>query len=130
MEEPPVVLVVEDEELIQNILKDALDSGGFGVVLASVGEEAIKLLGAEKSKYRALVTDVNLGRDKLTGWEVARHAREIDPHLAVVYMTGDSATDWTSQGVPHSILLNKPFAPAQLLTAVAQLLNVGGSNTV
>jgi hypothetical protein len=38
-------------------------------------------------------------------------------------MTGAAAEEWTSQGVPHSILLQKPFAPAQLVTAVSQLLN-------
>jgi hypothetical protein len=39
------------------------------------------------------------------------------------YLSGDSAEDWTSKGVPHSIMLPKPFAPAQLVTAVSQLLN-------
>jgi hypothetical protein len=34
-------------------------------------------------------------------------------------MTGTSADDYGSQGVPNSILLNKPFAPAQLVTAVS-----------
>jgi hypothetical protein len=38
-------------------------------------------------------------------------------------MTCASADQWTSQGVPNSILLHKPFAPAQLMTAVSQLLN-------
>lgn len=38
-------------------------------------------------------------------------------------MTGAAADEWASHGVPNSILLTKPFAPAQLVTAVAQLLN-------
>jgi two-component system, cell cycle response regulator CpdR len=38
-------------------------------------------------------------------------------------MTGAADDAWTSQGVPNSILLQKPFAPAQLVTAVPQLLN-------
>lgn len=38
-------------------------------------------------------------------------------------MTGAGANDWPSHGVPKSVLLNKPFAPAQIVTAVAQLLN-------
>ena len=38
-------------------------------------------------------------------------------------MTGADAEKWPINGVPNSILLNKPFAPAQLLTAVSQLLN-------
>jgi CheY-like chemotaxis protein len=76
-------------------------------------------------KFRALVTDVNLGVGKLTGWDVARRAREVTQDLAIVYMTGDSAGEWASRGVPNSILLTKPFAPAQLITAVSQLMNAG-----
>jgi hypothetical protein len=43
-------------------------------------------------------------------------------------MTGASADDWASKAVPNSTLLTKPFVPAQLLTAVSQLLN-GSSAT-
>lgn len=38
-------------------------------------------------------------------------------------MSGDSAEDWGSKGVPNGIMLAKPFAPAQLVTAISQLLN-------
>ncbi len=81
------------------------------------------MLDASDGKYRALVTDVNLGRDRMDGWEAAKRAREIDPAFPVVYMSGDSLDDWGSKGVPNSIMLEKPFAPAQLVTAVSQLLN-------
>ncbi len=37
-------------------------------------------------------------------------------------MSGDSATDWAAQGVPKSIMLQKPFVEAQLLTAISSLL--------
>jgi hypothetical protein len=46
-------------------------------------------------------------------------------HLAIVYMTGDSAGEWAARGIPNSILLTTPFAPAQLITAVSQLMNAG-----
>ena len=125
MDSLPVILVVEDDPLIHVIVEETLGDGGFELVIASSGENAVELLDASDGKYRALVTDINLGRDKITGWEVARHAREIDPSFPVVYMSGDSAEDWASQGVPGSIMLSKPFAPAQLVTAVSQLLNAG-----
>jgi CheY-like chemotaxis protein len=120
-----VILVVEDDQLIQNVVEDTLGDGGFEIVIAASGENAVELLDAARGKYRALVTDINLRRDGIDGWRVARHAREIDPEFPVVYMSGDSAADWASKGVPNSILLPKPFAPAQLLTAVSQLLNSG-----
>ena len=61
----------------------------------------------------------------MKGWEIARLVRQIDPAFPIVYMTGAAADGWASEGVPNSILLNKPFAPAQLVTAVSQLLNTG-----
>jgi DNA-binding response OmpR family regulator len=118
-----VVLVVEDDQLVQGVVEDCLSEGGFGVVIASSGENAVELLDAAEGKYRALVTDVNLGPGKLDGWHLARHAREIDPNFPVVYMSGRDADDWASKGVPNSIMLAKPFAPAQLVTGVSQLLN-------
>jgi DNA-binding response OmpR family regulator len=107
--------------------EETLTDGGFEIVIVSSGENAIDLLDVQKVHYRAVVTDINLGRDKIDGWDIARRAREIDAGFPVVYMTGASADDWASKGVPNSILLTKPFAPAQLLTAVSQLLNAGSS---
>ena len=123
MEDVPVILVIEDDQLIQGVVEEALTEGGFEIAIASSGENAVKMLEASDGKYRALVTDVNLGRDRMDGWEVAKRAREIDPAFPVVYMSGDSADDWGSKGVPNSIMLEKPFAPARLVTAVSQLLN-------
>jgi DNA-binding response OmpR family regulator len=117
-----VILVVEDDQLMQDVLKDILTEGGFAAAIAQSGEEAAALLKGKKTEYRALVTDINL-RGKLDGWEIARRAREIDPNFPIIYMTGAAADEWPSKGVPNSILLNKPFAPAQLVTAVSQLLN-------
>jgi len=119
--ELPVILVVEDEDLVQALVKDALREAGFELEVVASAEEAIGLL-KDNHNYRALVTDINLAGG-LDGWEVAKHAREIDPGFAVVYMTGAAADQWASRGVPNSILLTKPFAPAQLVTAVSNLLN-------
>ena len=66
------------------------------------------------SQYRAVVTDINLV-GQLDGWEVARAARENEPAMPVIYMTGTHGEEWASKGVPNSVLLAKPFAPAQLV---------------
>ena len=117
------ILVVEDDALLHGMIEEALTDGGFEVAIAPSGEEAMTLLTGLKGKYVALVTDINLSA-KIDGWQVAKHARQIDSQFPVVYMTGASADDWGANGVPNSVLLTKPFAPAQLITAVSQLLNV------
>ena len=48
--------------------------------------------------------------------------------MPVVYMTGGSGHDWEAEGVPNSILVPKPFAPAQIISAVTTLLNGAGSS--
>ena len=120
--EPVVILVVEDDELIQGLVMEALSEGGFEAAIVSSGEEAITLLVGERTNYRALITDINL-LGKLDGWDVVKRARELKPDMPVIYMTGLAADDWASRGVPNSLLLQKPFAPAQIVTAVAQMLN-------
>lgn len=119
-----VILIVEDDQLVQSFVEEALSDGGFEPAIAASGEEAVTLLKGDKTKYRALVTDINLS-GTMGGWEVARLAPDLDPEFPIIYMTGASADQWASQGVPNSILLTKPFAPAQLVTAIAQLLNTG-----
>ena len=127
-QELPVILVIEDDDAIQTVVEAALSDAGFEPAIAPSGEEAVTLLKGRKTKYRALVTDIHL-RGKMDGWDVARQAREIDPEFPVVYLSGKSAADWPSKGVPNSIMLEKPFAPAQLVTAVSNLLNSGTPTT-
>ena len=128
LEDLPVILVIEDDESIQGIVEDALSEGGFEPAVAASGEEAVTLLKGRIIDYRALVTDIRL-RGRIDGWEVARQAREIDPAFPIIYITAGHGDQWPSQGVPNSILLTKPFAPAQLVTAVSQLLNAGSPPT-
>jgi DNA-binding response OmpR family regulator len=120
-----MILVVEDDQAIQGIAEDALSEAGFEVAIAGSGEEALTLLTGKMGAYRALVIDIKL-LGRLDGWEVARRASEIAPEFPIVYITGANADQWASQGVPDSILVTKPFAPAQLVTAVSQLLKTGG----
>ena len=120
--ETVLVLVIEDDPAVQVILDEALCEGGYEPALAASGEEAVTLLKGSKLPYRVLVTDINL-LGRVDGWAVAKQARELDPNFPVVYMTGAAADQWPIHGVPNSVLLTKPFAPAQLVTAISNLLN-------
>jgi CheY-like chemotaxis protein len=117
-----VVLVVEDEPVLSMVLYDTLIEAGFTVAQASSGDDAIKILDEKASQLRAVITDINLG-SAATGWDVARHARRIIHDVPVIFTTTASAADWSSMGVPESLLITKPYTPSQIVTAVSQLLN-------
>uniref|UniRef100_UPI0035C9B370 response regulator n=1 Tax=uncultured Sphingomonas sp. TaxID=158754 RepID=UPI0035C9B370 len=121
-----LILVVEDEALIEELVVSGLEDAGYTVVAAQSAEDAIALLEQTETVFRAVVTDVNLVPHKLTGWDVARRARELTADIPVVYMSGASGQDWTANGVPNSMMIAKPFVTGQIVTAVSHLLNASG----
>jgi CheY-like chemotaxis protein len=120
MDEVPPILIADDELLVRLSMAEALQEGGYTILEAGDGASAIALID-RCEELRALVTDVRLGAGP-DGWAVAHHARQKFASLAVVYVTGDSITDWSAEGVPQSAVLQKPFASAELVSAVANLL--------
>lgn len=122
MSDAVCVFVVDDEPLIRLTLEHSLEDNGFDHKTVGSAQEAAGLFDEHGEQCRALITDVNLGGEH-TGWDVARSAREKFPTLPVVCITGDSAHEWAAHGVPNSILINKPFVEAQVINAVATLLN-------
>jgi CheY-like chemotaxis protein len=74
MQSLPIILVVEDDQLIQSVVEETPTEGGFEIDIASSAAQAIELLDKAGGKYRARVTDINLGRGQIDGWEIARHA--------------------------------------------------------
>ena len=122
-----VVLLVEDEILIADMAETGLSEAGFEVSTVTNGNKALAALEADAARFRAIVTDIRLGKGP-DGWAIARRARELVPGLPIVYMTGDSAHEWSSKGVPNSVIIAKPFATAQIVTAVATLLNQADSS--
>jgi CheY-like chemotaxis protein len=120
--QPAVILLVDDEPLIQDLIQTSLEEAGYGVTGAQSGEDALAILESKAESLGGLVTDVNLGREP-NGWKVAARARELNPNLPVIYMSGDSAHDWAAHGVPNSIMITKPFAPIEVVVALATLRN-------
>ena len=119
------IALVEDEPLIQELLISELEEAGYSIELAAEGKSAIAMLARRPQEFRALVTDIKLPGD-IRGWDIAQRARELNPAIAVIYMSGDSTDDWAAYGVPKSVMITKPFARQQVGVAVAQLLNVTG----
>jgi CheY-like chemotaxis protein len=69
---------VEDEHLVIQTLEATLDEAGFTVRSTGSGEQAITMLDDMHAELCAVLTDINLSGKK-QGWDVARHARELNP---------------------------------------------------
>lgn len=116
------VLIAEDEVLIASMIEAVLAEEGLDTKVVNTGGEAVVALREKPSEYQVLVTDIRLGSSP-DGWEVAHVAREGNPAIGIIYITGDSMDQWRAHGVPESVLISKPFVPAQIITGVMTLLN-------
>jgi DNA-binding response OmpR family regulator len=117
-----LLLLVEDEPLIALALQDALEHAGYRVLIAEDGQAGAAALADSMQEVSALITDIRLGVGP-DGWRLARQARVNRPALPILYVTGDSAHEWSSRGVPGSVLLQKPFAPTRMLAELSAILN-------
>jgi DNA-binding response OmpR family regulator len=117
---PRKILLVEDDALIADLLELILEDAGHEVFLARDGDAATTMVGGGDSIYDILITDIRLpGPD---GWAVSRHVRAALPEIAVIYISGDGAHEWPENGVPRSLILQKPFAKAPILEAIEKSL--------
>jgi CheY-like chemotaxis protein len=117
-----VLLLVEDNYLIMLSTKEALEAVGYVVHDAADCAAATCILDDPDLHIAGVITDVGLGSGP-TGWDVATYARETLPNIPVVYATGGHSADWPTCGVTSSILVEKPYAPAQVITAISRLLD-------
>lgn len=123
--EPIRVLFVEDEFLISEWVAQELEDQGFAVSKAANAADALQRLAA--GQVDVLFTDINLpgGMD---GAMLARRARELLPHLPVVYAS--ARTNWLGpdRRVPGATFVPKPYEPAlvgRLLAAASRAASAG-----
>ena len=114
------VLLVEDDAEVRKVAHTFLESMGCLVTPTASAEQALPLLqnGAE---FELLLSDIALGVG-LRGTELASHAQQLKPALAVLLMSGFSADllDADRDGPPSWELLGKPFTRQELGQAVAR----------
>jgi two-component system cell cycle sensor histidine kinase/response regulator CckA len=114
------VLVVEDEPQVRAIASRALTASGFEVIQAANGALALALLQAPNMAVDVLVTDVVM--PELSGPELARAARALDPNLELVFMSGfpEAMHSARADEFRDAAFLAKPFAPQQLVHVVRE----------
>ncbi len=116
------VLVVDDEDSVREIAREFLEIGGFDVVEASRGAEAIDLFRKHPDAFRAALLDVSMpGMD---GAETLVALRTVREDLPVVFMSGHSAIDMRKldEGSARTGRVRKPFGINDLQEALRSVI--------
>ena len=118
------VLVVEDDADVRHYVVETLGMFGYDVLEASGASDALRLVDQHKT-ISLLLTDVVM--PGMNGRKLADEARQRNPALKVLYMTGYSRNAIVHQGRldPGVALIQKPLTSELLATAVRKVLDGG-----
>lgn len=114
------IIVVEDEKGARATLSGILEDAGYRVIGLERGADALERM--QKSPFEVVITDIRL--PDVDGLEILELAREINPDVAVIMMTGyasvETAVDAVNQGAYAYFV--KPVNPDEMKTTIANAL--------
>jgi two-component system cell cycle sensor histidine kinase/response regulator CckA len=119
------ILLVEDDEMVRNLVRETLEREGYKVIGAADPLEAQRIAEGHRGKIQLLITDVVMPR--LNGKELAKSLVERRPELKVLYMSGYTDSAIVNSGILQKevAFLQKPFTPAALASKVRDVLESG-----
>ncbi len=117
------ILVVEDDEMVRQLIADALGLYGYKILAAGKGDEALLLGEQHQEPIHLVLTDVVM--PQLSGRELAERLGRLHPEMQVLYMSGYSEeivgqSGALEEGAPF---IQKPFTPGVLVQKVRRVLD-------
>jgi PAS domain S-box-containing protein len=123
---PGVILLVDDDDHVRELARDMLQLGGYTVLEAASGADAIRVSEQHDGALDLLVTDVVM--PGLSGPALGERLARLRPGLRVLYMSGYPAEAVAGRDPSSSpAILAKPFTQELLVRAVREALRRGAS---
>ena len=117
------ILVVEDEEMLRDLLRNVLISKGYSVMTAGDGVEAVEVYMLHRREVSLVVADIGLPR--LSGNEVFHKLKRINPQVKVVLASGFIQPGFTADILKSGVreVIRKPYQPDELLRCIRRVLD-------
>lgn len=117
------ILVVEDEPVLREFVREYLESYSYRVLEAGSGAEALRVWDESNGEIDLLLTDMVMP-EGMTGRELAAQLKRRKPGLKVIYSSGYSPENLGRDfGQSETVFLSKPYMPPQLARVVRQSLD-------
>src|SRR5918995_5251512 len=123
-EDPPVVLVVEDEPLVRMTAADELEEAGFQVLEAANADVALRVLEARSNEVQVLFTDVHMP-GSMDGMALAEQVHQRWPHIRLLISSG-YARPHPDEIPDNGHFVPKPYRGDTLVQHIAEMMQPGG----
>lgn len=119
------ILVIDDEEDIRNLARDAFQEYGYSVVLAADGSEALDIFRVQYREIDLVLLDIIM--PKMGGQETLKELKTIDPAVKVILSSGYSQSGHTKEMTDAGVdgFIQKPYQIQQLLALVRNTIDAG-----
>jgi len=116
----PPILMVDDEPNMRETVSELLMDDDYLVDVAESAEQALEMLSEPGAAYFMMITDGRLGG--MSGYELLKRAKEEWPNMPVILITAFATPKLAVEAIQSGAVdyLSKPFAPEELLHAVAR----------
>jgi CheY-like chemotaxis protein len=117
------VLLVEDEDTILRVAREALSALGYRVLTAPDGVRAMELVGRMLERIDLVITDVVM--PQMGGRELATRLAVVQPGIRILFSSGYSENAISADGVLDDGInfLQKPYTPTTLARRVREVLD-------
>lgn len=123
------ILVIDDEEIIRTMLQDLLEALGYTVLLATDGEDALKIYQDRRDEIDLVIIDMIM--PKMDGKETYLKLKKINPDIKAILASGFSE-DAVVQEILYAGInsfIHKPFTVAELSKKIREVLpHITGSH--
>ncbi|MFH1740338.1 MAG: PAS domain-containing protein, partial [bacterium] len=122
------ILLVDDEEMIRNLGREALEEYGYTALLAADGQEGLDVYLKERDRIDLTILDLSMPH--LSGRELLERLRSVHPHAKVIVSSGYSRNghDMSLKELNVAGFVAKPYLPADLLRTVRKVLDTPQSH--
>lgn len=119
------ILVVEDEEIIREMIRQILLESGYRVITAENGAEALKICEAGETGFDLIVTDFVM--PQMNGRELVEKIKAVCGEKKVLYISGytDDSEFLKSISASERNFIAKPFSPEAFTRKVKKILEKG-----
>jgi two-component system, cell cycle sensor histidine kinase and response regulator CckA len=121
-------LFAEDEQLVRNLARQTLTSGGYRVLVAKDGHEALALYQTHAAEIALVVLDVVM--PGLSGKAVADRIKSYNPQMPILFCSGYdfSMLESTLSSGEATNVVRKPYSQRELLRRIREALDMAKGN--
>jgi len=117
------ILLVEDEDLVSDVTKRILERGGYTVLTAANGKEALNVYLKKRDKISLVILDLIM--PEMGGKECLAKLREIDPNAKILLTSGYYKSGIANEAIEcgAEAFIKKPYQSKRMLAAVRKVLD-------